>query len=373
MLTIESHLSDPTGAKLVSLPDLVSLKATWMANRIGSVVARYPLDTALRRHLHRDNILQLWVGPQNGKKQLFTYFTRGWEFSFAQGKQYLEISGPDQHDLFRRRIVAHFAGSSQASMTDQADDMLKEIFDDAFANGTNPSPTYGSRVISNLSREALLTQGPSITKGFSFDKLLDRSGGGLFPAICQQAYAEDGTLLFFEIRPAGLGAEAIEFVFRTAIGQPHRDRSSTFILDENSSALTDAKLSYNYQDEENYIYAGGSGEEELREVVQVYDATEIAASIYNRCEGFEDQTSLTGSELTAAADTRLAEGRGTMKLVGSLVSTELQTFGREWNFGDRIGLILGPISGSVVISSGVIDVKAGNVKVTAKFEGETYV
>lgn len=370
MLTAQLLLSSPSGKTLVDLPQANSIAATWQANRIGSINIRYPYTAELEKHLHRDNLIQLWVGPENRTKVPFYYFLRYWAPVIRARERYIDLRGPDLLELLRRRVVAHFANSPEAKMTDQGDDMLKEIFADAFANGTNPAPDYGTRVISSLSSEGLLTAGPSVTKAFSFDELLNRSGSGVFPEIVDLVYRTDGTRLYYEIKPAAIGTD-VKFLFRTATGQPRKDISDRFSLDEHSSCLTESSIVHDYQQEQNYIYGGGKGQQEEREVVQVYSAAAIAASDYNRCEGFEDRTQLEGDALESAANERLNEGLGTVTLVGSMVSTEYEMFGRDWFFGDRVGLRIGQYNARAVISSGVIKIGRGGVSVTAKLAGET--
>ena len=107
------------------------------------------------------------------------------------------MSGPDINDFLRRRIVAYYAGESESEKTDYADDMLIEIVDESIVDGTNPTPDYGTRVWNDLSTIGSQSLAPKITKGLSWEPLLELNGGGILQEICEQS-KQEGTELYWQ-------------------------------------------------------------------------------------------------------------------------------------------------------------------------------
>lgn len=369
MLESEIWLTAMNGDRYGPVSTLESLTASFKANAIGNFSLTAGYDERLLPYLKRDTLVQLWIGPTGYDKVAFVFFLRYWQTTFSKYRTKLQLKGPDLNELLRRRIVAHHTNSAQANMTDFADDMMKEIFDDAFADGTNPAPTYGSRVISNLSSYQQEGKGPSITKAFAYDRLLETNGGGVLPEIAQRAYQEDGTEVFFEIRPIISSDGSVQFVFYTAINQLRQDRSATLVFDENSPNLSQAAVTYDYRTEENYIYGTGKGIEDEREIVQVYTEADVDASDYNRCEGVTNRSNLEGTALTTAATEQLEKNRGKIAMTGSIISTPYSVFGKDWRFGDRVKLQVGPYQGTAHIAAGTINIQARGTTVNAKLVG----
>jgi hypothetical protein len=262
---------------------------------------------------------------------------RRWRFSTQGSDQVLELYGPDINDLLRRRIVAAFSGSAQASKTDYADDMMKEVVTQALADGVTPTPTAGTRVWANLSIAADLSLGPTITKSFPFDPLLSSSSQGVLIQLAKAA-REAGTEVFFDIVPNVVSANSITFQFRTYVGQPGQDVSSRVTFDQASGNAKEPSLEEDYTEEKNYIYTAGQGEGESRNVQQVYDATRYGASIWNRCEGFADaRNQSTDNGVREAGRSTLEEGRPFLRFTAQPVDTEQTRFGIDWDFGYTVG------------------------------------
>lgn len=333
----EVWLTDDAGVRLASLDKFLTLQAAREANRIANFTLRAPLsfDTNFVR---RDNMIQVWRAPLGGRLKLWrAYFIRRWRFNTLAGSdQVVTLYGPDSNDLMRRRIVAAYASSAQAAKTDFADDMMKEVVTEALADGVSPAPSAGTRVWSGLSVQADSSAGPTITKSFPFDYLLLPGGGGVL-SILANAAKEGGTEVFFDVAPATVASNSIDFQFRTTTGQPGQDVSDYVVFSQETGNLEKPDLEEDYTREENYIYAAGQGEEANRNVQQVYDAGRYNGSRWNRCEGFADARNQSADNgVIASGNNRLYEGRPRIRFTGIPVDTEGTRFGIDWDFGDRV-------------------------------------
>ena len=346
--------------------------ATRRVNRIGYFTMGLPvtLDPAL---LKRDYMVQIWRAPAGGRLGLWrVYFLRGWRREHVGSQERLTIWGPDCNDLLRRRIVAHYAASSNATATAvEADDLMKDIVADAIADGTNPSPTAGTRVWSDLSVAGDLTDGPTLTKDFAWKPLLTDAGGGVLSQLADAA-REAGTEVFFDIVPDSVSATSITFQFRTYTGQPGQDVTSSVVFSQEDKNLLDPYMEYDYGDELTYVYAGGQGEEDEREIQQVYDAARYGASKWNRCEGFADaRDQETANGVREAGRAKLQENRGVVRAGGVPVDTEGTRFGLHWNHGDKVRVRYGRDEFDAIVRATVLRVNQhGEETIDARLDHE---
>jgi len=261
---------------------------------------------------------------------------RKWRWEHLGGAEALTLYGPDMNDLLRRRGVAAFSGTTDSEKTDEADDMMKELVTEALLDTALPIPAAGTRAWANLTVAPDVSLAPIITKGMAFRQLLDQYGSGLLPEIGQAA-KEEGTAVFFAVRPNVITSNSINFIFETYINQPGMDVSDrvTFALEHGN--LLEPYLEYDYEAEVNYVYAAGQGEDEARNVQQVYDAPRYGASIWNRCEGFADaRDQELDNGVIAAGNALLREGKPLIRAGGTAMDTRGTRFGRDWDFGYRV-------------------------------------
>ena len=353
----------------------MALTASRAVNEIGKFTLHVPasFDESL---LRSDRMVQVWRRPIGGRLGLWrVYFIRRWIFETQGSQEVITIEGPDTNDLLRRRHVIAYAGSAQASKSAvAADDMMKEVVTQSIADGVAPLPAAGTRVWSNLSIQADLGAGPTITKSFPFDKLLTVSGNGVLPVLAKAA-REAGTEVFFDIVPNVVTGSSISFQFQTFTGQPGRDVTSRVIFDQQRGNMRDPKLEYDYSDEENYIYAAGQGEQANRNVQQVYDAARYSASQWARCEGFADARNQ-GSDngVREAGRAQLEEGRPKIRASATPVDTAGTRFGRDWDFGYKVRWRYRNVEFDTIIRAVTISVDAnGEETIQARLEAEVAV
>lgn len=333
-------LTSDTGARLADLSKFISLEASRVVNGIASFHLQMPLSFSPDL-IQPDRMVQVWRQPSGGRLGLWrVYLLRRWKFSTRGSNQQVDLFGPDVNDLLRRRIVAAYAGSSQAGKTDFADDMMKDIVRESILDSAAPTPTAGTRVWSNLSVAADAGKGPSISDSFGWDgsqaNLLLPSGGGVLASIAKKA-ATAGTEVFLDIVPNAVAANSITFQFETYINQPGQDVSGRVKFDQANGNMKDPSLEYDYTEEQNYIYAGGQGEGVNRNIQQVYDSERYGLSIWNRCEGFQDARNQTSDNGVREAGRRaLEDGKPRIRFTAQPVDTEGTRFGIEWDFGYKV-------------------------------------
>ena len=369
----EIWLTTDKGVRLAPLNDVVWMQASRTANRIGYLSGRWPwtLDDNL---IKPDHMVQVWRAPAGGRLKLWRpYLIRRWRFETgSQGDQFVYIGGRDPNELLRRRIVAHYANETNATASaEEADDLMKRIVTDSIADGSNPSVDAGTRVWGDLSIAGDLTDGPQITKDFAWTKLLTRSGMGILPAIAD-ASREAGTEVWFDVAVNSVSATSITFQFRTFTDQPGQDMTSKARFDEARGNLMQPALEYDHSEEENYIYAGGQGVEDDREIQQVYDADLYNVSQWNRCEAFEYATSQSAANgVREAGRARLREGRPVKRFEGEPVDTEATRFGLHWDFGDKVRARYRNEEFDAIVKNVVLHLSRGVETISARMEYES--
>jgi len=249
------------------------------------------------------------------------------------GVDVITVSGPDAIDLLDRRIVAYAAGTSQASKTDYADDMMREIVDENLESSATDSDRDLSGINFVIGGEN--SAAPSVTKGFAWQKMLP-----LLQTICQMSKT-DGTDLYFDVVPRLVSNTEIGFTFYTYINQIGQDLTTdtggSIIFGREWGNLERPSYIEDYSQEVNVVYAGGQGEGSARDVQEVENATRVNRSIWNRREAFQDCRNTSASAgVVDAGNQRLSEGRPVIKFTGTLLDRKQSSYGIDWKFGDKV-------------------------------------
>lgn len=369
-LTTDAGLRIADRGDRTILGNFLWLSAARVTNAIGHFRMRLPIsfDTRL---IKSDRIVQIWRAPSGSRLSLWRpYFIRGWRYETLGNKETIVIYGPDVNDLLRRRIVAAHTSSSQASKTDYADDMMKEIVTEALADGIDPTPDAGTRVWDNLNVQSDLGLGPTLTKEFAWGRLLSISGSGVLPGIARAA-REAGTEVFFDIVPNAVSSTSITFEFRTYIDQPGRDVTDLGVMfDRDLGSLKNPFLEHSYEDEENYIYAIGRGAQVSRETQQIYDSDRYSTSIWARCEGIADaRDQSVDNGVREAGRSVLEGGRPRRTFGGTPVDTAGSRFGVDWKFGYKVKAYYREEGFDAIVRAVTINVdNRGNETVQARLE-----
>jgi hypothetical protein len=374
MAEYEAWLTDGRGVRILGRdgqPPLgrnLDFVASRTVNRIGHFAMKLPGDIP-RNYVRDDNMVQLWRRHEGGSLRLWRiYFIRKRHTYFEEGTEFLEISGPDSNDILRRRVVAARPGTSVSEKVDTIDDMMKEIVLEAFSDGVNPSPAYGTRTNSRVSIAPPAGAGPMTQHQFPWEKLLDASGGGVLPKLADAASAA-GVPVFFDMHPVTVTNRYVAFRFVTQVYQPGRDISNRITFSLALENMANPELVEDAREEENYIYATGQGEGVDQYVEQVYAQNRAGAGVWGRCEGVASDSGQDDDQVAVTGQAALAAGRPKLTFYADPLSVEGTVFGKDWNFGDRVRAVYHR-SFMATIMSVTVSVKNGEETVDARLEGE---
>lgn len=207
------------------------------------------------------------------------------------------------------------AGSSDNNKTIQ--DRLETIFVDnarAFP-GFNIIPTSGRGAVSEYS--ARFTNLDSVIKAICEDADLDYGVTGSVPP----------GEFWFDCRP--------NWGLDRTVGNTDGNQPAIFSLELGNMLIP--ILSTNHRHEKNYFYAGGSGQGELRQILQFSNSVAIAESPWGRSELFVNASSEdTNAGLIAAC--REAEGKRGAKyeMEFDVRLTQGIRWPRDWGLGDLV-------------------------------------
>lgn len=365
MADYEVWLTDDQGRRLALIDYALGLSASRCTDKMGWFALRVP--PSIQRQFidpkRPDRMIQVW---RNGSLWR-PYFVRKFSFTTSDSGDSVTIEGPDVKDVLRRRIIAAYSGSTQASKTDYADDMMKEIVTESLSNLALPVPTAGTRALSNLSVAADLSDGPTLTREFSLDPLFTSSGAGILAKLAQ-ASREAGTEVWFDVVPDTVSGSALTLQFRTYTGQPGMDVSDRVVFDQEYGNLISPELTYDYSEEVNYVYAAGKGEKAARYIAQIYDATRYNQSIWGRCEGTVDARNSADAAVADVGYDELEEGRPKITFTGRPVDTERARFGRDWDFGYKVKTRYMGFEMTAIVKTVVLEVSENGEAIDAALE-----
>lgn len=369
-LTTSSGKRITDEAGMNPLEQVISFSANRTVNRIGTFSMLLPA-TINRELLQDDNMVQIWRDPSGYGSQLFRpYFIRKRRTFFDGGVEVVEISGPDCNDILRRRVVAARPGTTVSEKVATVDDMMKEIVTEAFADGVNPAPDYGTRATDYLTVAPDRSDGPMAQLKFPWETLLTGGGGGILAKLAEAAEA-NGTPVYFDVEPYSVTNQQVTYRFVTMYGQPGSDRGRSVIFSLTNENLINPEKIEDATDEYNYIYATGQGEEVDQYVEQVYDEDRVKHSVWGRIEGHADASSQDDDQVVIIGQSELAARRAKTTFFGDALSTRDSAFQVDWDFGDRL---IAQYHGefSVIIKSIEITVEDEEENISARMEGEMY-
>lgn len=242
-------------------------------------------------------------------------------------------------DIMQRRVIPYTAGSSYAQKVGIPwDDMLREIVYENYGPGASYSgASYGDDPARNL--EPWLVVEPYLHYGASFATTHSfpwRNVLNVLQDIVNEVRGNGIYCTFDVVRTA-----PAEFEYRVFLGPRGVDHSADstqpVIVSEERYNLANASLEDDWQEEHNFIYAAGQGEEDARVVRTAQDDARIGISPFNRQEFLQDARQMSLPEsVQKAADSTLEASRPVRTFTGTITQTEGCLYGVHWGWGDIV-------------------------------------
>lgn len=339
-MTIRRHsivLYSPQGVYQADVP-FARLAYTLAERQPGSLELTIPPDARLPLGLFvRDSILLVTRRTVAGPGVAMPWLVRRRRLQrAADGTVRIVINARHPNDLLARRIVAYASGSSEASKSDYADDLIKAVIRENFT-----SPTDTVRTMAALSVAADLAAAPSVAKAFAWQNVLSVAQN-----ICQMA-AQDGTYLGFEVRFNGtIGA----YLFVTYTGQRGVDRragTAQAIVLGPTSGVGAYSIESDWEDEATTVYAGGQGEGAARDLASATNSTAAARSPVGRAERFRQATMVAQGDTAALADeadAALYAAQARIRFDGQAQDSPGAIYGLDYDWGDLVTVLVEGLS-----------------------------
>lgn len=352
------------GIQILNISDFTSLEYTLKENEVGVLELALPASQFIWPPI-LDGRLEVYRRVGAGAYYLdggCQWLLRDWVLQKSGLESTIALRAYHTNHLLGRRIVAYNADTSQTMKTDYIDDMMKEIVNENYLAGA-----VAARDISAyMTAQADLSLAPRKSKAFSRRNVLT-----ILQELTQLSY-DNGTYLVFDTVKTGDAMTE----FRTYVGQRGIDRgslsASPIYVSEDNDGLTEPTLAYQYADEINYVYAGGKGEGNLRNVQVASDAVRLAASVLNRCEYFHDARngSDDDADLVSEAEEQVAARRPRVMFDATLHENRNLLYGIHYNFGDIIAAQYQGMTFDCHVDIVNVKVGGGEETVTAVIHGE---
>jgi len=327
MSSYQIVIKTPTGLEVKRFSKVNSLRA----GRVDR--AMMPCEIVIPQlltpnYFSKDMLVEIWRDNGDGTITLdgeTGYFLRRWDFfRDSQGKDLIYLYALDGNYIIDGREVEYAAGSTQATKSGVACDVIKEIIDENFVNdAVDTSRNLAATYFTIDSDDGL---GASVTKAFSRQQVLTT-----IQALVDQSRNAGTWITFDTVYDGGL-----PFTFKTFTDQRGNDLRESITLSVEANTLNNPVLSFNYVDEKTAAYIGGKGENEAR-LIGSATSDAINDSVWSRREVVSENfqvTTTTGLDNEARA--LLNKNKGKITLTGQIASTKGLKYGRDWNYGDRV-------------------------------------
>lgn len=243
-------------------------------------------------------------------------------------------------DLLRRRDIRYHAGTTGAAKSGVGETVMKTfVSENLGSSATVVNGRIDSGVLTGFSVQTDGADGSNWSGS--------RSNKNLLAVLRDIA---DQTAVDFDVIKTG----STTFEFRTYEDQRGSDRTAYGLVrstglngagnvpvyfNTGNRTITNVVYSHNRSDEENNIAALGQGQKTLREIRIEQDATAVAASPLNKCEGSinaNQEDSIAALENAAEIELQKTLPRAGFSF--DVLQTEAQCFGRDYFLGDLVNV-----------------------------------
>lgn len=352
------------GERLGELGTVTSFRYTKVVNGYGTFELSAPEEEWPETWRGLDFQYHFWRRANGGEWKVdFIGLQRDPSRDTPAGNTVLTISGVDQNELLDRRVIAYAAGTAQAQKTNNIDDIVKAIVREnlgsSAVDGRNITDTFRFTVAPDEGLAA------SITKGFAWESVLEALQDLADTSAGRATGAKD---LFFEIAFAGYnGNHQPLFQFRTYINQPGVDRTypngqHPIVFSLGNANIANVHHERVYSDEINFVYAGGLGLKDDRNIQSAGDTLRINTSPLNRRETFVSASHVEDADVLEVVYEELNAGIPTRSISATILDTETSPYQVAWNHGDKVTVFYGTKTFDEVIR--VTEVRVQNKKET---------
>lgn len=357
--------ASPEGERLGIADDFIRLSYTLTQNTPGALTLVVPASsTAILNGITRlDTRLYVWRDSRlEGETCWFVRSAR--YFTDSDGRRFFEVSAVSALELLTRRIVPFADGTSQATKTNYADNMIKAVVRENLG-----SSAATARQVSGLDVQSDHSFGPTLTQSFGYMHVL-RVCQDIANATKDSAASDEWT--YFDIVVTSWEHGTLEF--RTYVGSRgsnHGHNSEQpIVFSDGAGTLVEAEREYDHHDEITYAYGRRQGDDYGTFDGDGGDETRLASSSLNRRETFVDVpsgfTTITVDELMPA----LAEGRPRLRFRANIQDLPGLRYGLQWNMGDIVSATFGGITNDYRIDSVTISVEDGRETIDAVLEAD---
>jgi hypothetical protein len=383
--TYQINVLDPFGNRVAVLGDSVITKLTYTrtANAVGALTLTVPRDLIPEGRLTADTRLEVYRRSSGGSAHLegdgpwlVQTVTKG---TSDQGGRYWTIKASSLLTLLDRRVAAWYANTATSQKTGPATDVIKAIIRENLGPNANTNSPVSAGVGANPSRDWTSTglavtpdtgEGPTVSKGFAWQNILRTC-----QAIARDA-ANQGTLVFFDLRQGAPYSNIAWLGFWTFIGQRGTDRSAgpgaLTVSAERGSLGGTLEVTTDWSDTATEGISGGQGQDAARVINWAFQTAQIGASAWGLREVFIDRTQNQDlPSLLHEAYAELYRRRAQAVLTGELKSVPGAAYGIDWYFGDKLQAQFEGQSFVAHVNSATVTLDRGDETIAAKLTSDT--
>jgi hypothetical protein len=316
------------GERIAIIDDLLTLSYTLAVNHYGELSLTVPHDYDLGLFRAHNRLLVFRNHRLEGETCWF--IVEQGRVLEERGQQFIRVEAVSAAWLLTARLVPADDDTPEATKTDGADDILKQLVRENLG-----ASAVGARSISTyLSVPADTGSGPTLDVNVPYANLLDACRD-----IADATKADDDpdTWLYFDVVQTDIRNGNLEFrTYVGARGANHGYRTeSPVIFSPDHGNMISAERAWIYRDEVTYAYVGGRSYAGARDVAEGEDTARSGRSLFGRREGYFNASD--PDDPDADVPTALALGRPRRSFRGRIVDTPDCQYGRDWNCGDVVG------------------------------------
>jgi len=319
------------GNKIMPLDTAINFEWTKAVNGIGSFMLHMPHDFDMRQIVN-DQRVAIWRTP-SGAAAYREFYGLVRKEQTKDTFQTYTIGGYDFNYILKGHSVLYAASTANVDKTGYHDDLMKAFIRENIGPDVT-GPDMGREISSTYwSVEADLSLGAASTSRNGYVKNIY----DLCLALALES-RNAGTDLYFDVVP--VTDAKVEFrVYKNQRGADRTTSGQVYVFSPDFGNVENPDLVTDATDEANYIYAIGNHPKDATNAKTASDTARNTASIWAWREKVIDARSvITNAQRQAMADSALVDGRVRSVFKGTLVSTDYQRYGIDWNLGDKIKL-----------------------------------